>query len=202
MSTRIPASGLPFPTTPEVIFANWREALHASGSDASFLVATRAPVLERIGEPNRCILDPLKAQTPKTTLYLVATHGPRPLQVVCLGHPDFRLPQRRLESPSWPADRSPLTRANRGNGEGLGLIALFSVLSVSCLAPAIALTPRWTPARLLLSMPLAGNTPSDDFRPVPSRGAVFPDVFAPLAVTRNSRSPSRLPHARTPSFRL
>ena len=31
MQSQIPASGLPFPTTPEVIFANWREALHGSG---------------------------------------------------------------------------------------------------------------------------------------------------------------------------
>ena len=28
MQPEIPASGLPFPTVPEVIFANWREALH------------------------------------------------------------------------------------------------------------------------------------------------------------------------------
>jgi hypothetical protein len=28
---QVPASGLPFPTAPEVIFANWREALHRSG---------------------------------------------------------------------------------------------------------------------------------------------------------------------------
>jgi integron integrase len=31
VATQIPGSGLPFPTTPEVIFTNWREALHASG---------------------------------------------------------------------------------------------------------------------------------------------------------------------------
>ena len=31
MQSEIPASGLPFPTTPEVIFTNWREVLHASG---------------------------------------------------------------------------------------------------------------------------------------------------------------------------
>jgi len=31
MQPEIPASGLPFPTVPEVIFANWREVLHASG---------------------------------------------------------------------------------------------------------------------------------------------------------------------------
>ena len=31
MQPQIPASGLPFPTVPEVIFANWREALHACG---------------------------------------------------------------------------------------------------------------------------------------------------------------------------
>ena len=31
MQPPVPASGLPFPTTPEVIFANWREALHRSG---------------------------------------------------------------------------------------------------------------------------------------------------------------------------
>jgi hypothetical protein len=31
MQPQIPASGLPFPTVPEVIFANWREALHVSG---------------------------------------------------------------------------------------------------------------------------------------------------------------------------
>ena len=30
-STSSPASGVPFPTVPEVIFANWREALHLSG---------------------------------------------------------------------------------------------------------------------------------------------------------------------------
>ena len=31
MQPQIPASGLPFPTAPEVIFTNWREALHRSG---------------------------------------------------------------------------------------------------------------------------------------------------------------------------
>jgi len=31
MPPQIDASGLPFPTTPEIIFANWREALHRSG---------------------------------------------------------------------------------------------------------------------------------------------------------------------------
>jgi integron integrase len=31
MQTQVPASGLPFPTAPEVIFTNWREALHRSG---------------------------------------------------------------------------------------------------------------------------------------------------------------------------
>jgi hypothetical protein len=31
MQPPIPASGLPFPTVPEVIFTNWREALHRSG---------------------------------------------------------------------------------------------------------------------------------------------------------------------------
>ena len=31
MQTQIPASGLPFPTVPEVIFTNWREVLHCSG---------------------------------------------------------------------------------------------------------------------------------------------------------------------------
>ena len=31
MPSQVPASGLPFPTVPEVIFANWREALHRSG---------------------------------------------------------------------------------------------------------------------------------------------------------------------------
>ena len=31
MQSQVPASGLPFPTAPEVIFTNWREALHRSG---------------------------------------------------------------------------------------------------------------------------------------------------------------------------
>ena len=31
MQSEIPASGLPFPTMPEVIFTNWREVLHGSG---------------------------------------------------------------------------------------------------------------------------------------------------------------------------
>ncbi len=31
MQSQVPASGLPFPTDPEIIFANWREALHGSG---------------------------------------------------------------------------------------------------------------------------------------------------------------------------
>ena len=31
MQPEVPASGLPFPTAPEVIFTNWREALHRSG---------------------------------------------------------------------------------------------------------------------------------------------------------------------------
>ena len=31
MQSQTPPSGLPFPTGPEVIFANWREALHGSG---------------------------------------------------------------------------------------------------------------------------------------------------------------------------
>ena len=48
----------------------------------SFLLATRIPVLKRIPEPNRCILEPLKAETPKTTLSLVLAHGWFPQQVV------------------------------------------------------------------------------------------------------------------------
>lgn len=31
MQAQIPASGLPFPTAPEVIFTNWVEVLHRSG---------------------------------------------------------------------------------------------------------------------------------------------------------------------------
>ena len=31
MQPQVPASGLPFPTVPEVIFTNWREVLHRSG---------------------------------------------------------------------------------------------------------------------------------------------------------------------------
>jgi hypothetical protein len=31
MQSQIPASGLPFPTAPEVIFTNWAEVLHRSG---------------------------------------------------------------------------------------------------------------------------------------------------------------------------
>ncbi|HOX55884.1 MAG TPA: hypothetical protein P5205_03605 [Candidatus Paceibacterota bacterium] len=31
MQPHVPASGLPFPSTPEIIFTNWREALHRSG---------------------------------------------------------------------------------------------------------------------------------------------------------------------------
>src|ERR1017187_6406596 len=31
MQAQVPASGLPFPTAPEVIFTNWREVLHCSG---------------------------------------------------------------------------------------------------------------------------------------------------------------------------
>ena len=31
MQPQLPASGLPFPTVPEVIFTNWREALHGNG---------------------------------------------------------------------------------------------------------------------------------------------------------------------------
>ncbi len=31
MQPQAPASAVPFPTAPEVIFTNWREALHRSG---------------------------------------------------------------------------------------------------------------------------------------------------------------------------
>src|SRR3974390_2306128 len=31
MQPEVPASGLPFPTDPEIIFTNWRESLHRSG---------------------------------------------------------------------------------------------------------------------------------------------------------------------------
>jgi len=31
MQDQVPASGLPFPTAPEVIFTNWREVLHGTG---------------------------------------------------------------------------------------------------------------------------------------------------------------------------
>ena len=31
MQPQVPASGLPLPTAPELIFANWREVLHRSG---------------------------------------------------------------------------------------------------------------------------------------------------------------------------
>ena len=47
MQPEIPASGLPFPTTPEVIFTNWREALHASGLTPG-MQSVVCPGLERV----------------------------------------------------------------------------------------------------------------------------------------------------------
>src|SRR5262245_11029041 len=35
-TTPIPSTGLPFPRTPQIIFANWREALHQSGLSSGF----------------------------------------------------------------------------------------------------------------------------------------------------------------------
>ena len=45
-------------------------------------------------EPNRCNLEPLKPETPKTALYVVFAQGRLTLQVVCLGLAHFRLPVR------------------------------------------------------------------------------------------------------------
>ena len=39
MQPQIPASGPPFPTAPEVIFTNWREALYRSGLTPSMQAA-------------------------------------------------------------------------------------------------------------------------------------------------------------------
>jgi hypothetical protein len=53
-----------------------------------------SPALGTIREANRRSLEPLKAETPKTTLYLGLGHAPLPLQVVSLGQSHFRLPER------------------------------------------------------------------------------------------------------------
>jgi hypothetical protein len=56
--------------------------------------AIRIPVQKPVPEPNRYNLEPLKPETPKTTLYLVLAQGRQTLQVVWRGLADFRLPAR------------------------------------------------------------------------------------------------------------
>jgi hypothetical protein len=56
--------------------------------------AIRIPAPKPVPEPNRCNLEPLKPERPKTTPYLVLAQGRQTLQVVWLGLVDFRLPTR------------------------------------------------------------------------------------------------------------
>jgi hypothetical protein len=60
-----------------------------------------------VHEPNRCNLEALKPETPKTALYLVLAQGRLTLQVVCLGLAHFRLPVRPPISPSRPTGENP-----------------------------------------------------------------------------------------------
>ena len=64
------------------------------------LGAMRIPVPNPIPEPNRCNLEPLKPETPKTTLHIVLAQGRLTLQVVWLSLAHFQLPARPPKSPS------------------------------------------------------------------------------------------------------
>ena len=60
-----------------------------------------------IREPNRCNLEPLKPETPRTALYLVFPRARLTLQAVCPGLVHFRLPVRPPKSPSRPTRDNP-----------------------------------------------------------------------------------------------
>ncbi len=71
------------------------------------LGAIRIPVPNPVLEPNRCNLEPLKPETPKTTLYLVLPQGRLTLQVVCFGLAHFQLPVGPPKCPSPPTGENP-----------------------------------------------------------------------------------------------
>ena len=75
--------------------------------DRALLGAIRIPVPNPVREPNRCNLDPLKPETPKTTLYLVLPQVRLTLQVVCFDLAHFQLPVRPPKSRSPPTDDNP-----------------------------------------------------------------------------------------------
>src|ERR1039457_7582008 len=85
---------------------------------SALLGAIRIPVPNPGREPHRCNLEPLKPETPKTTLYLVLTQGRLTLQVVCLGLAHFQLPVRPPKSPSPPTGENP-GRPWGGAGRGI-----------------------------------------------------------------------------------
>ena len=73
--------------------------------------AIRIPAPKPVPEPNRCNLEPLKPETPKTALYLVLAQGRQTLQVVWRGLADFRLPARPSKSPPGRQARTVAGRA-------------------------------------------------------------------------------------------
>src|ERR1035437_9543091 len=75
--------------------------------DRALLGAIRIPVPNPVREPNRYNLEPLKPETPKTTLYLVLPQVRLTLQVVCFGLAHFQLPVRPPKCPSPPTGENP-----------------------------------------------------------------------------------------------
>jgi hypothetical protein len=91
-----------------------------------FLGAIRIPVPNPVREPNRCNLEPFKPETPKITLYVVATQGRLTLQVVWLGLTHFQLPGRPPKAPSPPAGENPGRPWGAGREIPLEMVRVYS----------------------------------------------------------------------------
>jgi hypothetical protein len=77
LQPQIPASGLPFPTTPEVIFANWREAADLAG----FQLSRRGPRVPTVLRRKECQrLFEAMAGTPRLMAELAGVWLPEALE--------------------------------------------------------------------------------------------------------------------------
>jgi site-specific recombinase XerD len=86
MQSQTPASGLPFPAAPEVIFTNWQEALHGSGLTPGIQGAVKQAAA-RVGIPKRVSAHMLRHAY--TSHLLIANYDLQTIQRL-LGHSDIK----------------------------------------------------------------------------------------------------------------